>query len=298
MDLTASGVWFEEESAKHMNVLEVKAVSLALAAFLPQLSERSVVLMRDNASVVAYLRHQGGTVSRVLCLLASKIILWTEQHSICLSVRYIPGRKSILADQLGCPDQVLPTECSLLPRVFKGYLQCVRASPSQLLCHSSEHQASAVCVPGTGPAGLAVACLPTSVGPSVSAYAFLPFAPLRQVLSRVLASTGILLILVASLWPQKESFVDLPLLLVDEALELPQVWNLLVQLHMQKFHRDLAWRLSSISSERRAYRGRLRGSQFRTSNAPLQPYTSPSRPGSSVGVIDGVSIHARQLSLR
>ena len=53
-----------EESVMHINMLEMKAVSLALATFLPQLSGQSVVLMSDNASVVAYLQHQGGMVSR------------------------------------------------------------------------------------------------------------------------------------------------------------------------------------------------------------------------------------------
>ena len=47
-------------------MLEMKAVALALAAFLPQLSGQSVVLMSNNASIVVYLRHQGSTVSRTL----------------------------------------------------------------------------------------------------------------------------------------------------------------------------------------------------------------------------------------
>ena len=45
-------------------MLEMKAVALALAALLPQLSGQCVVLMNDNASVVAYLWHQGDTASR------------------------------------------------------------------------------------------------------------------------------------------------------------------------------------------------------------------------------------------
>ena len=71
-------------------------------------------------------------------------------------------------------------------------------------------------------------------------YAFPPFALLKQILSRVM-------IVVAPLWPQKEWFID-PSLLMDIPLEL---WNLLVQPHIQKFHRGLeslyvhAWKLSS-----------------------------------------------------
>ena len=66
LDLTASEVWSQEESSLHISVLGMKAVVLALAAFLPELLGQCVVLMSDNAMVVAYLRNQGGTVSRVL----------------------------------------------------------------------------------------------------------------------------------------------------------------------------------------------------------------------------------------
>ena len=74
-------------------MLEMKAVTLALAAFLPQLSGQSVILMSDNASVVAYLLHQGSTVSRAMCLMASEITMWTKWHSVRLSTRYIPGTR-------------------------------------------------------------------------------------------------------------------------------------------------------------------------------------------------------------
>ena len=50
----------EEESLLHINVLEMRAVVLVLDAFLLQLSWQSVVLMSDNATIVAYLRNQGG----------------------------------------------------------------------------------------------------------------------------------------------------------------------------------------------------------------------------------------------
>ena len=98
--LTASGAWLEEESQEHISVLHMRVVELALAVFLPQLPDQCVVLMNDNASVVAYLRHQGGTVSRRLCMMASTITQWTERLSVLLEARYIPGKKNFLASQL------------------------------------------------------------------------------------------------------------------------------------------------------------------------------------------------------
>ena len=72
-------------------------------------------------------------------------------------------------------------------------------------------------------------------------------------------STPFWLVLETPLWPQNECFTDLLSLLVDEPLELPQVWNLLVQPNVRKFHRGLgtlhlhAWKPSSLSSERQAF---------------------------------------------
>ena len=55
MYLTAADVRSCKESCLHINVLEMLAVMLALAAFLPQLSGQSVVLMSHNTTVVMYL---------------------------------------------------------------------------------------------------------------------------------------------------------------------------------------------------------------------------------------------------
>ena len=97
-------------------MLEMKAVALALASFLSQLSGQSVVLMSDNKltnwlSLISGIR---AAQCLGLCLMASKITVWTERHLVCLSTRNISRRKNILADQ------VLPTEWSLLPKVIEG----------------------------------------------------------------------------------------------------------------------------------------------------------------------------------
>ena len=43
------------------------AVQPAFNAFLPRILEESVILMSANATVVVYLKKQGGTVFRVMC---------------------------------------------------------------------------------------------------------------------------------------------------------------------------------------------------------------------------------------
>ena len=55
LDLTGPGVWSQEESLLHINVLEMRAVVLVLAAFSPELSGQNIVLMSDSTTVVVYL---------------------------------------------------------------------------------------------------------------------------------------------------------------------------------------------------------------------------------------------------
>ena len=60
-----------------------------------------VTAMCDNSMVVAYVNKQGGTVSRALCLLASRLLRWTESFNIHLDARYLPGQANVLADVAG-----------------------------------------------------------------------------------------------------------------------------------------------------------------------------------------------------
>ena len=95
---------------------------------------QSVVLLSDNAMIVAYLQHQDGMVFHVLCRMANEIVLWTERHLVSLMARYIPGKTNVLAEKLSRPDPVLSMEWSLLPRVFERICR-VLIIPSRPLCH-------------------------------------------------------------------------------------------------------------------------------------------------------------------
>ena len=60
-ELTASGIWSQDQSQLHINVLELQAIWLGLKAFSQRVEDAKVALMSDNTSAVAYLRNQGGT---------------------------------------------------------------------------------------------------------------------------------------------------------------------------------------------------------------------------------------------
>ena len=107
----------------HINLLEMKALFLGLQAFQEDVAGHHVTAMCDNSTVVAYVNKQGGTVSRSLCLLTSRLLRWTESFDVHLDARYLPGESNVLADVLSRRGQVVGTEWSLHPQVARALLR-------------------------------------------------------------------------------------------------------------------------------------------------------------------------------
>ena len=290
LDQNVSGVWSAQEKLLHINLLEMKALFLALQAFQEVVAGHHVTAMCDNSTVVAYVNKQGGTVSRPLCLLTSLLLRWTESFDVHLEARYLPGESNVLADVLSRRGQVVGTEWSLHPQVARALLR-TWGNPSIDLF--------ATCLNAKLPLYCSLVPDPQAVfedafrhpWDDLDLYAFPPFALVGRVIARVQQSSRVAMTLVAPLWPEKEWFADLLLLLTQPPLVLPCWDRLLRQPHCNLFHQGAhalnlhAWRLSSDTTESRAFReGLLESCQGSSENLPL---ASTSRDGRSsvVGVV-------------
>ena len=120
LDQNVSGVWSAQEKLLHINLLEMKALFLALQAFQEDVAGHHVTAMCDNSTVVVYVNKQGGTVSRSLCLLTSRLLRWTESFDVHLDARYLPGESNVLADVFSRRGQVVGTEWSLHSQVARS----------------------------------------------------------------------------------------------------------------------------------------------------------------------------------
>ena len=107
--------------------------------------------------------------------------------------------------------------------------------------------------------------------------------------------------LVAPLWPEKEWFADLLLLLTQPPVTLPWWDSLLRQPHCNLFHQGVhalnlhAWRLSSVTSKSWAFReGLLESCQGASGSLPLD-YTSRDGRSSMVGVVEGALLQSTPL---
>ena len=302
LDQNVSGVWSAQEKLLHINLLEMKALFLALQAFQEIVSGHHVTAMCDNSTVVAYVNKQGGTVSRPLCLLTSRLLRWAESFDVHLEARYLPGESNVLADVLSRRGQVVGTEWSLHPQVARALLRAW-GNPSIDLF--------ATCLNAKLPLYCSLVPDPQAVfedafrhpWDDLDLYAFPPFALVGRVIARVQQSSRVAMTLVAPLWPEKEWFADLLLLLTQPPLVLPCWDRLLRQPHCNLFHQGAhalslhAWRLSSVTTESRAFReGLLESCQGSSETLPL---ASTSRDGRSsvVGVVEGALLQSTPLFL-
>ncbi|XP_021346948.1 uncharacterized protein LOC110446233 [Mizuhopecten yessoensis] len=117
---TSFGVWSGEQLSEHINVLEMRAVLLALRGLRPSLQSKAICLATDNSTVVAYLRRQGGTRSPPLCALSTQVLLLCQEISLDLTVRHLPGRLNVLADTLSRSRSPVLTEWTLKRSVFRS----------------------------------------------------------------------------------------------------------------------------------------------------------------------------------
>ena len=93
------GFWDQTMSQKHSNIREMMAVLLSLRAFAPHLRNKTVQILSDNITTVAYINHMGGPMDDLTNI--AKLI-WAEaiQNNITLVAKHLSGRLNTQADGL------------------------------------------------------------------------------------------------------------------------------------------------------------------------------------------------------
>ena len=147
---STKGLWSDREKRLHINVLELKAVSLALRDFKDQCQNQTVLVATPNSTVVAYINKQGGTHSAEMCALLWKIMTWCHHYHITLPE--CDGRP---------PVQVQPSAVNRMVSASAGVqtdLPEVVHTSCRLICHSPEPQTSTVRISCPRPKGLGHRC--------------------------------------------------------------------------------------------------------------------------------------------
>ena len=78
----------------HINALEMKAVYLAVQAFLPWITGKYVKIMSDSSTAVSYINNFGGVKSVACNEIAKQIWNYCLENDVWLLCAYIPGKEN------------------------------------------------------------------------------------------------------------------------------------------------------------------------------------------------------------
>ena len=233
---TYSGDWSQEEKSLHINALEMRAVALVLSRMDPP--EGTVILVAsDNATVVAYINRQGGTISWTTWLELRKLLLLARERGWMIRARHIAGCLNVLADRLSRKGEIFPTEWSLHPDIVSMMFQEWGTPQVDLFATWENHKCMTFVSPFPDDRALSSDSLNIS-WEGMTAYAFPPRAILGKVLLKVRQTKNLRLILVAPDWAKQTWYGDLREMAAAGPLKLPPWRCMLKQPHGNLYHYD------------------------------------------------------------
>ena len=207
-DFTASGLWSTQESALHINLLELKAVLLALKRFEQLCWNQTILVCSDNTTVVSYINKEGGMKSGSLCALLWRLLMWCNQRQIVLRARHISGHLNVIADKLSRHGQVIQMEWSLLQEVFDQICRKWHKPEVDLFATRFNHKLPRFVSPVPDLLAWKVDALSVP-WQNLDAYVFPPVALLGKVVSKLIDQGFHRVILIAPGWPNMPWFWDL-----------------------------------------------------------------------------------------
>ncbi len=117
----AAGFWNTRMRTRSINYRELMAVLLGLKSFAPQLRGKSVQILSDNITAVAYINHLGGP-SADLTALAESLWITANDFGITLQASHLAGGLNSRADRLS---RLPPAyEWRLHPNLFLWINRC------------------------------------------------------------------------------------------------------------------------------------------------------------------------------
>ncbi|CAJ0958217.1 unnamed protein product [Ranitomeya imitator] len=224
---SAQGRWTARESSLPINILEIRAIRLALIHFHALLAGHPIRVQSDNVTAVAYINHQGGTRSRAAMREVSLILRWAETNHSIISAVHIPGVENWAADFLS-RQGLASGEWELHPEVFHQI--CLRWGTPDVDLMASRWNAKVhnFIARSRDPQAIGVDALISPWHHFQLPYVFPPLPLLPKVIRKIRTEGGPV-ILVAPDWPRRAWYAELVQLVADVPLRLPDRPDLLRQ---------------------------------------------------------------------
>jgi len=257
--LMISGIWSREERKMHINLLELLAIKNCLLFWENLVRNKSLLILTDNTTVIAYIKNQGGTHSTTLTLNVKTLLIWADNRNVVLTMRHIPGSRNVLADSLSRRYSIPKSEWMLHKEVTRELFSIWGLPLLDLFATRKNCQLASYVSPYPDSQASATDGLSVSWKLGLN-YAYPP-TPLIQLVLAKLQREGGELILIAPYWQNHAWFPLLLSLVSDTPRQLPQWKRLLTQGRVEGQNLGLMnlfpWRLSGKISQTRAFLSRL-----------------------------------------
>ena len=161
----------------------MKAIFLPLTRAVHKVKNAFVLGSTDNTTVVAYIRHQGGTRSTDLSEEVWNILNLCLAHNIPLLVKHIPGRFNTLADRMSRMDKPIATEWSLNQEIANKIFQIMDFPSIDLFATRLNHRLPLYVSPIPDQKALSIDAISMDWN-RIHAYAFPPFHLIQTVITQ------------------------------------------------------------------------------------------------------------------
>jgi hypothetical protein len=215
----AAGFWSNQVANRPQNAREMMAILTAVHTFGPRLKNKSVQVVTDNISAMAYINHMGGP-SLELTNLAKNIWATANQFGIRLTATYLAGCLNVEADYLSRLSTQY--EWTLHPRLFQ-YIQR-RWGPHTIdrFANMGNHVLPKYNSRFMDPLCSGVDALAQSDWSSENNYVNPPFRLLNQVIDKIIMAKAWATV-IAPAWPGQIWFQKLLSITVCPPLRIPKV---------------------------------------------------------------------------
>ena len=232
-DETFNGRWAIEEQAEHINVLETKAILLAIQSLGSQVQGQHVRVLSDSTTAVTYVNKMGGTKSTKCNELAKEIWAHCIDRNAWISCQHIPGVDNI-ADR---PSRKFndDIEWQLRNDVFQNICRTWDTPEIDLFASRTNHKLKTYCSWKKDPDATFIDAHSLNWRDFKLSYIFPPFSLIPGCLQKLQQDRADS-IMVVPLWPQQLWFPQLLRCLIDNPRVLPSTAKILHLAHTEAKH--------------------------------------------------------------
>jgi hypothetical protein len=298
------GRWSEKEGEQHINVLELKAVELALQSTCREVYNKHVRIYSDNMTTVASLRKQGSIRSMPCHKIARRIWEFMLERDNWISVAHLAGVKNVEADKASREFKLKDDiEWSLRQDIFDKICDRLTITPEiDLFACRLNPKVERYCAWLPDPEAEYIDAFSGFWGGDRIVYAFPPFGILGQVLKKFIEDEAEGLVIVP-FWITKPWFTQWGRLLIDEPVMINVDSNEVLYLpyRTNKEHplkgdlRLLAGVLSTKACKQRAFLRELYPQCSKAEEDPHRNFTARTGGCGRNFVVKGALVRPRRL---